>query len=188
MTVHRNGRRKTFLAVGKACVAIFWPTLGFKRRTFVSLGFTTEKTLISAPTVPHKSCHDQIIHDFSSSDTPCPPHREPRDVGEVQRKKRKTSSAPEADPPETTATTGEHSQQQWTSPDHKQSVPWKCPEAWDLHRSKETWPSYICQWRNSQTFIFLSVVIRVAVLVRATNRNAQGHVHAFMTAPYENKW
>ena len=34
--------RKEFLAVGEACVAIVWPTLGFKGRTFVSSGFSTE--------------------------------------------------------------------------------------------------------------------------------------------------
>ena len=45
--------QKKFLAVGEACVATFWPTPGFKGRTFVSLGFSTEGTLISASTVPH---------------------------------------------------------------------------------------------------------------------------------------
>ena len=39
--------RKTFLAVDEACVATFWPIPGFKERTLVSSGFSTEETLIS---------------------------------------------------------------------------------------------------------------------------------------------
>ena len=45
--------RKKFLAVGKACVAIFWPAPGFKGRTFVHSGFSTKGALISASVVPH---------------------------------------------------------------------------------------------------------------------------------------
>ena len=44
---------KKFLAVGEACDATFLLTPRFKRRTFVSSGFSTEGTLISASTVPH---------------------------------------------------------------------------------------------------------------------------------------
>ena len=43
--------RKKFLAVGETCVAILLLTPGFKRRTSVSLGFSTEGTLISASAV-----------------------------------------------------------------------------------------------------------------------------------------
>ena len=40
------------LAVGKACMARFWPTPGFKGRAFVSSGFSTkEETLISKSAV-----------------------------------------------------------------------------------------------------------------------------------------
>ena len=45
--------RKTLLAVGEACVAVFRPTPGFKGRTFVTSGFPKEGTLISASAVPH---------------------------------------------------------------------------------------------------------------------------------------
>ena len=51
--------RKKFLAVGKACTAIFWPTPGFKIKPqkenschCVSSGFSTEGTLIYASVVP----------------------------------------------------------------------------------------------------------------------------------------
>ena len=39
--------------MGEACVAIFWPSPGIKRRRFVSSGFSTEGTLIFASAVPH---------------------------------------------------------------------------------------------------------------------------------------
>ena len=45
--------KKKILAVGEACVVIFWPTPGFKRRTSVISGFSTEVILISAFAVPH---------------------------------------------------------------------------------------------------------------------------------------
>jgi len=32
---------ETFLAVGEACIAILWPTPGFKGRKFHSSGFST---------------------------------------------------------------------------------------------------------------------------------------------------
>ena len=38
--------------MGDSCVAIFWPTPGFKGRTFVSSGFSVEETLISSSTIP----------------------------------------------------------------------------------------------------------------------------------------
>ena len=41
--------------MGDSCVAIFWPTPGFKGRTFVSSGFSVEETLISVSTVPPPS-------------------------------------------------------------------------------------------------------------------------------------
>ena len=44
--------RKKFLAVGEAYDATFLLTPRFKRRTFVSSGFSTEGTLISASAVP----------------------------------------------------------------------------------------------------------------------------------------
>ena len=44
---------KKFLAVEEACVAILWPTPGFKGRTFVSSAFSTEATSISASAVLH---------------------------------------------------------------------------------------------------------------------------------------
>ena len=43
--------RKKFLVVGEACVATLLLTPGFKRITFVNLGFSTEGTLISASAV-----------------------------------------------------------------------------------------------------------------------------------------
>ena len=49
----KTNSRKKFLAVREACRAIFWPIQGFKRRTSVSSGFSTEGTLISVSTVPH---------------------------------------------------------------------------------------------------------------------------------------
>lgn len=45
--VDREGRTssgKKFLTVGKACVVIFWPTPGFKGRTFVSCEFWVHST------------------------------------------------------------------------------------------------------------------------------------------------
>ena len=45
--------RKKFLAVGEACMAIFQPTPSFKRRTFVSSGFSIDETLIAASAVPY---------------------------------------------------------------------------------------------------------------------------------------
>lgn len=48
--------KKTFLAVDKACMAIFRPTSGFKLikgKTFISFGFSTVGTIISACAVPH---------------------------------------------------------------------------------------------------------------------------------------
>ena len=45
--------RKKFLAVGKACMAIFWPAPGFEGRTFVSSGLLIVWTLISASAVPY---------------------------------------------------------------------------------------------------------------------------------------
>ena len=39
---------RTFLAAWAAYMAIFWPTQGFKGRTFHSSGFSTEGTLICA--------------------------------------------------------------------------------------------------------------------------------------------
>ena len=44
-TVEIRTRRK-FLAIGEACMAIFSSTPGFKVRTFVCSGFSTERTLI----------------------------------------------------------------------------------------------------------------------------------------------
>ena len=40
--------RKKFLAEGEACMAIFWPTPGFKARDFDSSEFSAEGTFISA--------------------------------------------------------------------------------------------------------------------------------------------
>ena len=37
--------RRTFLAVGQALMAIFWPISGFKRRTFHNSRFLTKRTL-----------------------------------------------------------------------------------------------------------------------------------------------
>ena len=45
--------RKKFLATGKACMAIFWPTPGFKARTTDNFGLWTKWTLISASTAPY---------------------------------------------------------------------------------------------------------------------------------------
>ena len=51
--------RKTFLAVGgETCMAIFWPSAGYKRRIFVSSGFSAEGT--SASAVPHR-CKGSLI-------------------------------------------------------------------------------------------------------------------------------
>ena len=44
---------KKFLSVGGVHEAIFWPTPGFKRRTFVSSGFLTDWTLVSVFAVTH---------------------------------------------------------------------------------------------------------------------------------------
>ena len=49
----RNLDRKKFLAVGEACMAIFRPIPGFKGKTFVSSGFSTNRTLISASALPY---------------------------------------------------------------------------------------------------------------------------------------
>ena len=38
-------QKKTFLAVGEASTAIFWPAPRFKGKTFVSSGFPTEEDL-----------------------------------------------------------------------------------------------------------------------------------------------
>ena len=43
---------KKVLAVGKACMAMFWPTPGVNGKTFFSSGFSTEGILISASAVP----------------------------------------------------------------------------------------------------------------------------------------
>ena len=51
----RNGRNKQGrkpLAVSVACTAIYWPTPGFKGRTFSSV-FSPDGTLISASAAPH---------------------------------------------------------------------------------------------------------------------------------------
>ena len=45
-----TGTRKKFLTVGKA---IFRPISDFKGSTFISSGFSTEQTLISASAVSH---------------------------------------------------------------------------------------------------------------------------------------
>ena len=58
--------RKRFLAVGEACMAIFWPALGFKGRTFVSSGFSIEGTWISASAVSQcrylYMLHQNMLH------------------------------------------------------------------------------------------------------------------------------
>ena len=47
------GREGNSSTVGKACMAIFWPSPGFKRKTFDSSGFWTELTWRFAFAVPH---------------------------------------------------------------------------------------------------------------------------------------
>ena len=54
----RKGEK--ILAVGEACLAIFWPALGLNWRTLNTSGFSKEKTLISASAVPH--LHLSLIH------------------------------------------------------------------------------------------------------------------------------
>ena len=49
--------RNKFLAVGEACVAIFWPTPGFNGRTFVSSELSAEGTLISASAAARWNCY-----------------------------------------------------------------------------------------------------------------------------------
>ena len=58
-----TGTRKKSLAVSKACVAMFWLPPGFKGRTFVNAGFSTERTSISASTVRQWDTIDQITSD-----------------------------------------------------------------------------------------------------------------------------
>ena len=48
-----TGTRKKFLTVGEACVAIFRPISDFNGSAFISSGFSTEQTLISASAVSH---------------------------------------------------------------------------------------------------------------------------------------
>ena len=48
-----NRTNKKFLAVGEACMGIFWPTPAFTEKILVSSGFSRDRTLISASTVPH---------------------------------------------------------------------------------------------------------------------------------------
>ena len=52
MKVNRPGRERKVVAVSEAFRAIFWPTPGFQRRTFVSSGFSTERTLFLHPQYP----------------------------------------------------------------------------------------------------------------------------------------
>ena len=61
--------RKKFLAVDKAQVAIFWPTPGFSGRTFVSPGFSTEGTIISASTISHR-CKKMERHKVANRNMP----------------------------------------------------------------------------------------------------------------------
>ena len=83
-----------------------------------------------------KICHQHIVEVFLLTGCESHPCWEPRIVGEVQRKKTEASSTPEAEQPVTTATTGGHSPQHWTCPDHQHSAFGECPESWDLHRGK----------------------------------------------------
>ena len=55
--------RKKFLAVCGACVAMFWPTGGFKRTTFVNSGFLTEGDL---PRLWDRAFISQSIHSYPS--------------------------------------------------------------------------------------------------------------------------
>ena len=63
--------RKKFLAAVKACMAIFWPNSGFKGRTFVSSGFSTEGLLISTSAVPHCKMTNQDPQTVAQWTTAC---------------------------------------------------------------------------------------------------------------------
>ena len=56
-----------FLAVREACIAIFWPTLGFKTKNIKS-GFLTNGIVISTSTIPH--CMSERVHRHSPSFSP----------------------------------------------------------------------------------------------------------------------
>ena len=60
--MHWEGRtydkEEKFMAVGEACVAIFWPIPALNGRTSVSSGFSTEVILTSASAVPHSGSDD----------------------------------------------------------------------------------------------------------------------------------
>ena len=63
----KTGTRKKFLAVGEACLAIFWPTPGFKGRTSVSSGFSTEGTFIFASAVSYCGWYPKQTVQFTLS-------------------------------------------------------------------------------------------------------------------------
>ena len=51
----RDGlKEKTKPAMNEAGMAIFWPTPGFKGKTFDNSELSPEETLISTSTVPHR--------------------------------------------------------------------------------------------------------------------------------------
>ena len=73
--VEWNGKAETkadFPAAGEAGKAVFWPTLGWSKRTFESPGFSAEESLISASAVPHGWAHHMsqpwdVVIDLSGS-------------------------------------------------------------------------------------------------------------------------